>query len=256
MARDPKLQAAIDKIAAADVSETGIPITDGKYELLLKKVFLGDKRKGLIFIVDFEVVKAIKTDPNVEPNPVGSPCGYAVAFYGNGVDMADGNVKNFLLGGLLGEELAKKGTGLRAAQDKKAGQLLERLVDEAQEGRGYLIGCTAVTKPQAKDKEKDFTHHNWHRIEQTEAEIKARRDALDKEAAMAPSEQAVGAPVAPPPAPSAPPPPSSEFAPVVPWVKHPTAAPGTTPESRFFWSNPTLGGDNTVKSEAQLRAGQ
>jgi hypothetical protein len=57
-------------------------------------------------------------------------------------------------------------------------------------------------------------------------------------------------PVPPPPPAAAPPPPPAPWAPPAPWRPHPTAAPGATPETRFFWD-----GAQGVKSEAQLRAG-
>jgi len=73
-----------------------------------------------------------------------------------------------------------------------------------------------------------------------------------------PAPQAV-APLPPaPPAPPAPPPPVvAPFVPPAPWVAHPSMPPGPTPETRWFWSNPSFpGGDNSVRSEAQLRAGR
>lgn len=42
--------------------------------------------------------------------------------------------------------------------------------------------------------------------------------------------------------------------PEAPWVKHPTMAPGSTPYTRWYHSNPAQGGDNSVKNEAQIRA--
>ncbi len=40
--------------------------------------------------------------------------------------------------------------------------------------------------------------------------------------------------------------------PKAPWKLHPEAVQGDTPETRWFWSDPALGGDNTVKCEAAL----
>lgn len=37
-----------------------------------------------------------------------------------------------------------------------------------------------------------------------------------------------------------------------PWCKHPEAPWGNTPETRFYWSDPRAGGDNSVTSEAKL----
>lgn len=59
----------------------------------------------------------------------------------------------------------------------------------------------------------------------------------------------------PPPAPPAPPVPTAPWAPKDPrWVTHPSAPAGTTPDTRWFWSDPARGGDNGVKNETQLRA--
>lgn len=40
--------------------------------------------------------------------------------------------------------------------------------------------------------------------------------------------------------------------PQAPWGKHPDHEQGDTPETRWYWSDPSRGGDNTVLSEAQL----
>jgi ATP-dependent DNA helicase DinG len=40
--------------------------------------------------------------------------------------------------------------------------------------------------------------------------------------------------------------------PSAPWLLHPEAPQGTTPETRWYWSDPALGGNNSVKNEAQL----
>lgn len=61
-------------------------------------------------------------------------------------------------------------------------------------------------------------------------------------------------PPSPPPAP--PPPVTNIFAPPPPWEPLPGLPAGPTPETRWFWSNPSHGGSNLVKNEAQLRNGQ
>lgn len=40
--------------------------------------------------------------------------------------------------------------------------------------------------------------------------------------------------------------------PDAPWKKHPDVAQGDTAETRWYWSDPTVGGDNEVRSERQL----
>ena len=65
----------------------------------------------------------------------------------------------------------------------------------------------------------------------------------------------VAAPPAAPVAPQAPPTVATPFAPQKPWEAMPGNQ-GPTPDTRWFWSNPAFGGDNSVKNEAQLRAGR
>lgn len=62
--------------------------------------------------------------------------------------------------------------------------------------------------------------------------------------------------VPPPPAPPAAPAAPAAFEVRPPWVPHPSQPAGPTPETRWYWSNPALGGNNAVKNEADLRAGQ
>ena len=68
--------------------------------------------------------------------------------------------------------------------------------------------------------------------------------------------QAAAPPPPAPPAPPAPPPPVAVFTPPAPWVKHPTAPWGSTPDQQWYHSDPTKGGDNSVRNVLQLRAGQ
>lgn len=76
------------------------------------------------------------------------------------------------------------------------------------------------------------------------------------QAAMAASQQqqqAVPTPTPPSPMPAQ----AAPFAPAAPWELHSDPKyQGPGPENRWFWSNPSKGGDNSLKSEAQFRAGQ
>lgn len=65
---------------------------------------------------------------------------------------------------------------------------------------------------------------------------------------------APAAPEAVPPAPPAPPAPSI-FMPQSPWKLHPTASQGKTPETTWYWSDPSQGGNNSVRNLAQLQTG-
>jgi hypothetical protein len=98
------------------------------------------------------------------------------------------------------------------------------------------------------------------------AEIEAATPADDEEetssppapyaAPAAPAAPAVAVAPPPPPAPPAPPAPTAEFTPVKPWEWHPSQPKGPTPETQWLWSNPAHGGNNAIKSVAQLRTGQ
>lgn len=146
---------------------------------------------------------------------------------------------------------------------------------------GMVINCTTVAKRKktANDKGAYVTKLVWtcaspigtgenapELVAKRRAEILANQSDDDEEVTAPPANgvqpyaqpQAVAAPVQPP----APPPPApsvpdvAAFTPQVPFVKHPTAAPGVTPETRWYWSDPKLGGNNSIKNEAQLRSGQ
>lgn len=85
------------------------------------------------------------------------------------------------------------------------------------------------------------------------ASAPASAPALAPAAAPASAMAIAPSPPAPPAAPPAPPAPPAAFVPSPPWKLHPTAMQGKTPETIWYWSDPSQGGTNEVKNEIQLR---
>jgi hypothetical protein len=100
----------------------------------------------------------------------------------------------------------------------------------------------------------------WDLVAKRRTDIEAARtdDEDDSSSTSTPSpysqqqtqtmtQQTAPQPPAPPPPAPPPPPAVSAFVPPPPWVKHPSAAWGATPEAQFYWDQ-----DSQVKSAAQL----
>lgn len=228
-------------------------------------------------------------DDGMRPNPVGSKCALKVDFDGPGGRSAGSNIKSAILGlfgkreGEISEaEVGKTWTDLERQRDVKKGQpigvdasgqvILAQQDKRSQPARGMIIYCT--TRPKKKkttnDKGAYITQLMWDcggsppgigdNAPALVAERRARIElGMAGELGDAPAAPAVAAPViaapAPmPPAPPAPPVPSA-YMPSAPWELHPDKQyQGATPDSRWFWSNPARGGDNSLKTEAQLRS--
>lgn len=145
---------------------------------------------------------------------------------------------------------------------------------------GMIINCTTMTRKKKSPNEKGayITKLIWscaspigtgentkELVAKRRAEIQANQAPDDDEdvSAPPPSAPANGTQAAapPPPAPPAPPAPpvaagTAPYAPPVPWTKHTTAPWGATPDKQWYFSDPKQGGDNAVKSAAQLMAGK
>lgn len=85
------------KIADARPSNHGIPIVDGDYVLMIKRIIAEEKYKGFFFIPEFEVVESEAKVSGVIPNKVGSECSccWALNGSGKGGDAQRGNAQNF-----------------------------------------------------------------------------------------------------------------------------------------------------------------
>jgi len=228
-------------------------------------------------------VPANKFDSGANPNLVGSSCAMKVNFDGPGAKSAPGNVKAFVLG-LFGknqsetnqEEVDGTWRDLARQKDLKVGDavginpttnqpILADKAKRANPGCGMVIYCTASMKEKQKTKllppeQKEFiTFIQWEcagkpGTGENAAELVAKRRSEIENAAVEDDDTPVVAAVSAPPAPPAPTAPTV-FSPAAPWVAHPSMPPGATPETRWYWSNPKLGGNNAVKNEIQLRNG-
>ena len=228
-------------------------------------------------------------DDGTKPNPVGSDCALKINFDGPGARSAGSNIKQAVLalfnksdGEVDDAQINKTWVDLARRKGVKKGDTVgfdeaTRQVLVATEDKqgnpacGMVLDCVtrAKKKKVANDKGAYITklifvcaspigmgENAPELVAKRRAEIEATQvddDDAEETAPRAPASPS--APVQtqavapPPPAPSAPPPPAQSFMPQVPWVKHPTT-PG------WFWSDPSLGGNNAVKNEEQLRAGQ
>jgi hypothetical protein len=224
-------------------------------------------------------------DDGTKPNAVGSGCALKVNFDGPGGRSAGSNIKSAILalfnlndGQIPDEQVNSTWVDLSRRKACKKGEIVgfdattqKPILAESDKAAnpacGMIINCTTMTKRKktANDKGAFITKLIWscaapigtgenapELVQKRRAEIESTQaDDDDDVAAVAAPTAAAVAPTPPSPTPPAPPAPpmAAVFAPSKPWMPHPTA-PG------FFWSNPALGGDNAVKSEAQLRAGQ
>jgi hypothetical protein len=239
--------------------------------------------------VDYPGSSGPLKDDGTKPNAVGSSCALKVNFDGPGGRSAGSNIKAAILalfnmsdGQVSDAEINNTWVDLSRRKSCKKGDIVgydsttqKPILAEADKlanpACGQVINCTTMTKRKktANDKGAYITRLIWSCAAPMGAgenakELVAKR-RLEIEASQSEDDdveapQQLAAPtqqVAAPPAPPAPPASmQAGFVPAQPWVKHTTAPVGPTPETRYFWSNPALGGDNSVKSEAQLRAGQ
>jgi hypothetical protein len=246
--------------------------------------------------VDYPGTSGPLIDDGTKPNIVGSNCALKVNFDGPGGRSAGSNIKQAILGlfgkrdgEISDDEINKTWTDLARTKDLKVGDAIginpqtnqPIFADKAKQANpacGMYIYCETIPHRKRNPNEKGayITKLVWSCVsppgtgENTPELVAQRRAAIEAQFAeeeeevtpvpapvpvngnlfTAAAAAAAAAPLPPAPAPSAPPaPPSAPWAPVAPWEAHPTA-PG------YFWSNPSKGGTNLVKSEAQLRAGQ
>jgi hypothetical protein len=162
------------KIANSRASGGGNQIKDGKYEFTVTKLLMEDKYTGCCFIAELLVDKAEASEPNIEPNAVGSTCSYVVNLDGSGKLSAPGNIKAFVLAllGLKEDEVSAD----------EVADYTEKLVASDQPGRGMKITDETYRKTirGGANAGKPFTAHRWgHVAGQTEASVAARKAELD-----------------------------------------------------------------------------
>lgn len=187
-------------------------------------------------------------------------------------------------------EVGKTWTDLERQRDVKKGQpigvdssgqvILAQQDKRAQPARGMIIYCTTRSKKKktANDKGAYITQLMWdcggsppgvadnapalvaERRARIELGMAGELDNAPVAAAPVAFAPVAAAPVASAPAPMPPAPPvlpsaPLSFMPPAPWELHPDKQyQGSTPDARWYWSNPARGGDNSLKTEAQLRS--
>lgn len=175
------------RIADAKATTRGNPIKDGKYILLIEKLFVEKKYKGTIFIGEFEVVLSEKTEPDVEPNAPKSKC--SVAFNLDKNESAAGNAKQLVLG-LVGKDEATT-TGEEFVKIL-ADYVGDSSANSAQKkARGMYVECNTYrnTTQKGPNVGKVGTYPRFSAVAtdagNSEDEVKQRRAELDKAAAAA-----------------------------------------------------------------------
>lgn len=227
-------------------------------------------------------VTTAQFDVGDKPNLVGSTCAMKVNFDGNGAKSAPGNVKAYVLG-LFGlnqndatpEDIDRTWKDLARLKDNfnndgtpSVDKNNQPVAKRGNPSCGMVITCIASMKEKKKTKllppeQKEYvTVLAWEcaapGVNAMEA-VAARRAELEASAHDDEEEVVAPAPMAAAPAPSLPAPPlpvappaipKASFVPPAPWVKHPDAAWGNTPETQWFWD-----GKTGVMNLAQLQAG-
>lgn len=168
------------KIGKAKASAGGNFIKDGDYLFAVRNVIVkdSDAGSGIFFIVELDVLES-KDDPNavdngvaVKANPVGSQASFVTELTAN--KSGAGNAKAFILG-LLGYAEDE-------VTDEEVAQTLEDFTGKGQPARGMLVRDTTFRKKikTGANAGKPFTTHKWQNVPQSDEEIAARRDGMDK----------------------------------------------------------------------------
>jgi hypothetical protein len=183
----------LDEIVGAAASGAGNYVRDGAYLHTIKKFYVKKGHKGTSVILEMTVDEARKTEPDTEPNPVGS----SVSIVNNLTkqDSASGNVKAIVLAVLGFEESQVDPVALKKATGEALGP--------NQPFRGVRVRNNTVRRYyDERGKEVPKTFSNLEHVPgQTPEMITARRAELDG-GAVAPAPAPVE--TAPPPAPTIP----------------------------------------------------
>lgn len=146
------------KVAASKASRSGNIIRPGKYLWEIQKVIAGKKHNGNMFIVEMIALESTRTEPDKDPNPVGSAASYVVNL---DKDSGPGDMKSFIMAVL----------DLPEAQVTSK-EILEVLA--AEDTLAYLkVRDEAWEKPQKNNPAKMFTHHRWEHVEPSVEELTA-----------------------------------------------------------------------------------
>jgi len=162
------------KLAAAKVSGSGTPLRDGSYVLEINDILVSQKYKGTFFTVETTIVESEKIIPEVEPNLPGTK---ASALHTNldTNEMGPGNMKQAVCAICNLPEDVDEETYLKE---------LARITDDKQPMRGALVLVETFRKTTQKGPNagKVGTYPKFIHVEQSEAEIAARRKAQEEAA--------------------------------------------------------------------------
>lgn len=168
-------KALFEKIANAQTFENGVWLNPGSYMLEVQKILAEKKRKGNMFIVEFNVLEAVQTDPQVKPNPVGTRASLVINL---DKDSGPGNAKEFAAS--LADEpgWTKKYENPADAQAANASAFegLATMCSDAQPFKFFRIRDEANNKPTRAGGV--FTAHHWQHVPPSDeeiAKIKARQ---------------------------------------------------------------------------------
>lgn len=137
------------KAAMAKATQGGNFIKPGGYLFEIQKLIADQKRGGNMFIVEFKVLEATKTDPTVDPNPVGSSCSYVVNL---DKDSGPGDMKKFIM------------VALDEPEDQITTEAIVEVLKPEQPLQFFTIRDEAYQKPKKSKPTEMFTHHNWQNV--------------------------------------------------------------------------------------------
>lgn len=164
------------KIADAKTSGSGNRIKKGVYELEVTKVMCDKKYNGTMFIAEMNVLESEAADEKVTPNQPGTTCSVAFNLDKGGAagDAAMGNTKQFVC--------ALRGLDPETATSEEFLAALEDVVSERQPDRGRVVGCETIDKEIRTGKSAGTVgcFPKFLHVKQAPADVKARREALDK----------------------------------------------------------------------------
>jgi hypothetical protein len=169
----------LKKIASAKATAGGNRIKDGNYLFEIMNILVEKKFSGWMFIAEFLVREATAsglkdaTGRLIEPNAVGSTCGYVLNLDKN--ISAVGNAKAMILA-LFGMQESE-------VSDEDFFASLDAVSKPDQPARGMLIAASTFHK--AKRNGDDFMGLNFTGVDNPEDQVAARRAAQEKAAKAA-----------------------------------------------------------------------
>ena len=166
----------LDRIANARATENYNRIKKGRYEWIVERFYMEKKRNGMCLIPELRVVSSVKTDPNEDPDPVGTTVSTAWNITTQ-PDSAPGNVKAFIL--------AVAGLDQSALTPAQVKDLTNEAISAAQPFRGMRVNGETVTrinqgKKNPNNRGQEMVIPNFKHVPgQTAESVAKNRAALD-----------------------------------------------------------------------------